>query len=125
VETHTLPPSRDLSVLTVALNPSAVDGKTFSFSAFCWAVRPPGQDARNQVGKARESRTPEIKMGVLLGRSPGCSGFRHLGAITGAVRHVAHRLEHVARHAPVDFSGETADTDGSESMAVGFSDPLG
>jgi hypothetical protein len=70
VKAHTLPPSRDLSELTVVLNPSAVDGTTISFSAFSWCVRPPGQAARNQARKARVSRAPEIKIGVLLGRSP-------------------------------------------------------
>jgi hypothetical protein len=47
VKTHNLPPSRDLSELTVDLNPSAVDGTTISFSAISWAVRQPGQAARN------------------------------------------------------------------------------
>jgi hypothetical protein len=35
-----------------------------------WASRTPGQEARNQVRKERVSLTPEMKMGVLLGRSP-------------------------------------------------------
>jgi hypothetical protein len=42
------PPSKDRSALTVALNPSAVDGTTINFSPFSWAVRPggpqPGQE---------------------------------------------------------------------------------
>jgi hypothetical protein len=63
-------PSTDRSALTAVLKPLAVDGTTISFSVFSWVVRPPGQDARNQAGKARALRTPEIKMGVLLGRSP-------------------------------------------------------
>jgi hypothetical protein len=54
----------------VALKTLADDGTTISFSAFSWAVRPPGQDARNQAKKARVSQAPEIKMGFLLGRSP-------------------------------------------------------
>jgi len=70
VETHTLPPSRDRSALTAALKPLAVDGTTISFSAFSWAARPPGQDARNQARKARMSRTPEMKMGYCLGALP-------------------------------------------------------
>jgi hypothetical protein len=48
-------PSRDLSVRTAALNPSAVDRTTINFSPLSWAVRPPGQDARNQVRKVRTS----------------------------------------------------------------------
>jgi hypothetical protein len=64
------PPSRERSALTVALKPLLVNGTTISFSAFSWAVRPSGQDARNQARKARVSRTPEIKMDVLLGSSP-------------------------------------------------------
>ena len=70
METLTLPPSRDPSALTAALKLLAVDGTTISFSALSWAVSPPGQDVRNQARKARVSRTPEIKMGILLGRSP-------------------------------------------------------
>ena len=40
-------PSRDRSVLTAVLNPSAVNGTTINFSNFSWAIGPPGQDARN------------------------------------------------------------------------------
>ena len=70
VKNHTLPPSRDRSALTTSLKPLAVDGTTISFSAFSWAVSPPGQEARDQARKARASRTRSVKMGVLLGRSP-------------------------------------------------------
>jgi hypothetical protein len=42
--------SRDLRALTVALKPSAVDVTTIN-SAFSWAVRSQGQDARNQARK--------------------------------------------------------------------------
>ena len=74
------PPSRDHSVLTAALKPLVIDGTTTSFSAFSWAVRPPGQDAHNQARKERVSQTPEIKIGVYLDAfllvsrcwSPGC-----------------------------------------------------
>jgi hypothetical protein len=55
--------------MTTARNPSAVDGTTINFSPLIWAVRPPGQDARNEARKLRVSLTPEIKIGVLLGRS--------------------------------------------------------
>ena len=58
VETHTVPPSRDRSAVTAPLKLLAVDGNTISFSALSWAVRPPGQDARNQARKARVSRRP-------------------------------------------------------------------
>ena len=64
------PPSMERSALTAALKPLAVDGTTISYSALSWAVRPLGQDPRNQARKARVSRTPEIKMGVLLAPSP-------------------------------------------------------
>ena len=70
VKTQPSFPSRDRSALTAARNPSAVDGTTINFSDFNWAVRPPGQDARNQARKARVSFNPEIKIGVLLGRCP-------------------------------------------------------
>ena len=63
-------PSRDGSAQTVALKQLAVDGTTISFSALSWAVRPPVQDTRNRVRKARVSRTPEIKIRILFGRSP-------------------------------------------------------
>ena len=62
VETYTLPPSRDRSSLIAALKPLAFDGSSISFSVLSWAVRLPGQDARNQTRKARVSRAPEIKM---------------------------------------------------------------
>ena len=63
-------PSRDRSALTAVLNSSAVDGTTINFSPFSWAIRLPGHDARNQARKERVSLKPEIKMGILLGRSP-------------------------------------------------------
>jgi hypothetical protein len=66
-------PSRDRNELTVALKASAVDGTTNNFSPFNWAVKPLGQDARNQARKAVVSLTPVIKMGVLLGRSPAAA----------------------------------------------------
>jgi len=62
-------PSRNRSALTAARNTSAVDGTTINFSPFCWAVRPPGQDLRNQARKSRVSPTHEMKMGFLLGSS--------------------------------------------------------
>jgi hypothetical protein len=71
VKTHTLPPSKDCNALSMALNPSAIDGTTIEFSPFSWAVRLPGQIARNQTAKVRASLNPVIKMGVLLGRRAG------------------------------------------------------
>jgi len=126
VETHTLPPSRDRSALTAALKPLAVDGTIISFSALSWAVRPPGQDARNQARKARVSHAPEIKMGVLLGRSPADKQV----LITWAFGVVPSGLSLRGPDMSLDMrlltvSDETSDSDGSESMAVGFSGPLG
>ena len=63
-------PSRERNELTVALKPSAVDGTTINFSPFNLAVKPLGQDARNQARNALVSPTPVIKMGVLLRRCP-------------------------------------------------------
>ena len=63
-------PSRNRSAMTEAVNPSAVDGMTTNFSPFIWAIRPPLQDIHNQARKERASPKPEIKTGVLLGRSP-------------------------------------------------------
>ena len=54
----------------VGLSPSAFTGTTINFSPFSWAEKPFGQDASNQTRKARVSDTPEIKIEVLLGRSP-------------------------------------------------------
>jgi len=54
------------SVMTEALNPSAVD-RTTSFLPFRWTFRPPLQDAHNQARKERASPKSEIKTGVLLG----------------------------------------------------------
>lgn len=47
----------------------SVAATAINISPLIWAVRPIGQDARNQIRKARVSVTPEIKI-VLLGRSP-------------------------------------------------------
>ena len=63
-------PLWDYSALSEALNLSAVDGMTINFSLFIWAVRPPGQDAHNQAMKEHVLPKPEIKIGILLGRSP-------------------------------------------------------
>jgi len=126
VETHTLPPSRDRSDLTAALKPLAVDGTTISFSALSWAVRPPGQDARNQARKARVSCAPEMKMGVLLERSPADKQV----LVTWAFGVVPSGLSRRGPDMSLDMrlltvSVETADSDRSESMAVGLSGPLG
>jgi hypothetical protein len=72
------------------------------------------------------SRTPEIKMGVLLGRSPAVKQVLATWArivvpsgmsLRGTDMSLDMRL--------LTASGETADSDISESMAVGLSDPLG
>ena len=116
----------DRSALTAALKPLAFDGTTISFSALSWAIRPPGQDARNQARKARVSRAPEIKMGVLLGRSP--ADIQVL--VTWAFGVVPSGLSVRGPNMSLDMrlltvSEETADSDGSESMPVGLSEPLG
>jgi hypothetical protein len=124
VETHTLNPI-ERSALTMALKSLPVDGTTISFSAFSWAARPHGQDARNQTRKARVSRTHEIKMGVLLGRSP--TGKQVLATWARIV--VSSGMPHRGPDMSLDMhlltaSGETADPDISEYMAVGLSYPL-
>ena len=55
--------------MTAALDPSAVEGVTINFSALIWAVSWMGQEDRSHARNALVSSTPEIKMGVLLGRS--------------------------------------------------------
>jgi hypothetical protein len=110
----------------MALNPSAFDGKTIDFSAFSWAVRLPGQATRNQPRNAQVSRTPEIKMGVLL----GCSPVGRQVLATGARLVVPFGMSLRGPDMSPDMhlltvSGETADSEWSESMAVGLSDPLG
>jgi hypothetical protein len=88
-------------LLTAALNPLVVDGMTISFSAFSWAIRSPGQDARNQARKVQESRTPEMKMGVLLGRSPAGKQVLVTWAFGVMPSGLSLRPGHVARHAPI------------------------
>jgi hypothetical protein len=61
-------PSRERNELIAARNPSAFDGTTINFSPFSWAVKPLGQDARNQARADLVSPTREMKMDVLLGR---------------------------------------------------------
>ena len=56
--------------MTASRKPSPVDVTTIKFSPFSWAFKPLGQDDRNQARKALVSPKPEMKMGVLLGRSP-------------------------------------------------------
>ena len=126
METHTLLPSRDRSALTTDLKPLAVDGNTTTFSAFSSVVRPPGQEARNQARNARVSLKRERKMGVLLGRSP--AGMQVLA--TSALVVVSSGMPLSGPDMSLDMrlltvSEETAGSDGSESMAVGLSDPLG
>ena len=106
------------SALTTALESLAVDGTTISFSALSWAVRPPGQDPRNQARKARVSRAPKIKMGVLLGRSPADKQV----LFTWAFGVVPSGLSLRGPDMSLDMrlltvSDDTADSDGSESMA--------
>jgi hypothetical protein len=113
-------------VRTAALNPSAVDGTTINFSPLSWAVRPPGQDSCNQARKVRTSLYPEIKMGVLLGHYP--AGYQVLAPWAFGV--VPSGLPLRGPDVSLDMrlfavSAETADSDGSESMASGLSGPLG
>jgi hypothetical protein len=72
------------------------------------------------------SRNPKIKMGVLLGRFP--SGKQVLATCARLV--VAFGMSLGGPDLSLEMrlltvSGETADSDGSESMAVGLIDPLG
>ena len=88
-------------------------------------VGPSGQDARNQARKARVLRTPEIKMGVLLGRSP--AGRQVLA--TWALRVAPSRMSLRGPHMSLDMcllpvSVQTACSDMPESLAVGLGDPL-
>jgi hypothetical protein len=94
-------PSRDRSALTTAWNPSAVASTTINFSPFSWAVRSPGQVAPNEARKLRVSLTPEIKMGVLLGRSPACTQVLVTWALRVLPTGMPLRGPDVARHAPI------------------------
>jgi len=101
-------------------------GLTINFSPFSWAIRPPGQDARNQARKERVSLTPEIEMGVLLGRSPA----GRLALATLAFEVVPYGMPLRGLDMSLDMrllvvSIETPGADGSESMAVDLSGPLG
>jgi hypothetical protein len=126
VETHILSPSRGRSALTMAPNPSTVNGTNIKFSPLSFAVRPPGQDARNQARKLRVSQATVIKMGVLLGRSPAgkqvlvnwaCGVVPSGLPIRGPDMSLDMRL--------LAVSDATAVSEGSEPMAVGLSGPLG
>ena len=119
-------PSRDHSALTEALNLSAVDGTTINFLLFIWAVRLPGQDAQNQARKEWVSPKPEIKIGVLLGRSP--AGRQMLATWAFAVVPSGLSLRDLDMSLDMrllDVSDETPYLDRSESMAVCLSGPLG
>jgi len=119
-------PSRERSALTAARNPSAVDGTIISFSLLSWAVRPPGQDARNQARKARVSRKPEIKIVLLLGRSPLGRQVLATWAFRVAPSGVSLRGPDMSLDMRLlAVSDETAGLDMSESMAVCLIDPLG
>jgi hypothetical protein len=110
----------------VARKPSAVGGTTINFSAFSWAVRSLGNDARNQARDFLISATPEIKMGVLLGRCLfGHAGVRHVGVYSGVDTRAAQRPGHVTRHASGGCLQETTGSDMSERLAVSLSSPLG
>jgi len=114
------------SALTAALRPLAVDGTTISFSAISWAVRPPREDARNQTRKAWVSRAPEIKMGVLLGRSPADKQVLVTWAFGVVPSGLSLRGPDMSLDMPLlTVYDETVDSDGSGSMAVGLSDPHG
>jgi len=116
----------DLCALTAALKPLAVDGTTISFSTLSLAVRPPEQDPRNQARKARVSRTPEIKMGVLLGCFPADKQVLATWAFGVVPFGLLLRGPDISLDMHLlTVSVETADSYGSESMAVGLSDPLG
>ena len=118
--------SRDRSALTAARYPSAVDGTTINFSLFNWAASPPGQDAHKQARKARVSRTPEIKMGVLLGRSPAGTQVLVTWALVVVPSGMSLRGPDMSEDMRLFAdSEETAGSDMSESMAMGLSDPLG
>jgi hypothetical protein len=115
-------PSRDRSALITARNPSAVAGTTINFSLLSRAVRPPGQDARNQARKARVSLASEIKMGVLLG---SCSAGKQV-LVTRAFGVVPSGLSLRGPDMSSDMrllavSDETAGSDRSEPIVVGLS----
>jgi hypothetical protein len=123
--TH-FPPSKERWALTVTRNPSAVDGTTISFSAFSWAVKSLGQDARNHAIKALLSVTPEIKMGVLLRRCP--QGTQVLDTWVFSVVPIGAPLRSpdISLYMPlVAVSEETAGSDESKPLTVSLSGPLG
>jgi len=117
--------SRDRSALTAALNPWAVDGTTINFSPFRWAIRPPEQDARNQARKERVSLTPEIKMGILLGRSPAgrqALPTRAFEVVPSDMPLIVPDMSLYMRLLVVSI--QTPGSDEFESMAVGLSGPI-
>jgi hypothetical protein len=126
VETHTVFPIKGPQHTDHGSDPLAVDGTVINFSPFSWYIRLPGQDACNQARKEWVSLTPEIKMGVLLGRSP--AGRQALA--TWAFEVVPSGMPLRGRDISLDMrllvvSIETPGLDGFESMAEGLSCPLG
>jgi hypothetical protein len=72
------------------------------------------------------SLTPEIKMGVLLGRSPAGRPVLSTWAFRVASSGVPLKCPDMSLDMRLlVVSDETPDSDGSESMAVGLSGPLG
>ena len=126
MEAHTLLPIKGTQELTVAQNPSVVDGTTIKFSPFSWVVSSLGQDARNQAMKAWVLLTPEMQMSVLLGRSPAGTQV----VVTWVLRVVPAGVSLRGPDMSLDMrlfaiSVEIAGSDGSESKAVSLSEPLG
>ena len=115
-------PSRDRNELTAARKPSAVDGTTINFSPLSWPVKLLGQDARSQARKDLVSPTPEIKIGVLLGRYPDVAQVMAALALQVVPAGVLRRGPDMSWDMrQVAVSVKTADSDGSESMALGLS----
>ena len=124
MEIHTFFPIKGPQRTDLVCEPVGGCGTTITFSPLSWAIRPPGQDARNQIWKERVSLKPVIKNGCLV------KTFCRQALATWALEVVSSCMPlrdpdlSLVMHLLVD-SDETPDSGGSEPMAVGLSVPLG
>jgi hypothetical protein len=121
VEVHTTFPIKGPQGAAAALKPLAVDGVTINRPALSWAVNGAGQEERSHARKLRVSVKPEIKIGVLLRRSPA-GRFGLITPVGVVVVPIGMPLSGPDTSGDVRLSavsGETAGLDKSKPLAWG------